>query len=87
MVDGFEGDTRAQVAGSGVKVDVGSPLTILAEQARTFAAQRDITAKVGATKAQSALSRGSMAANNARYSSYGAAANQFANLFSMLGGR
>lgn len=81
----MRGETRAQVAGSGVKVGEGSPLQVLAEQARSFAAERKITSEVGASKADLALTRARGVASAARYGSYANAANQFGQMFSLLG--
>jgi hypothetical protein len=81
----MRGDTIAAVAGSGVKAGEGSPLQILAEQAREFGRQRSIVSEVGATKAAAALTRGSMIGQQARYQSYSTASNQFAQMFSLLG--
>jgi len=61
------GTTRAAAAGSGVKADRGSPLTILAEQARTFGREAAFTKEVGAEKAGLAIQRGENAASAARY--------------------
>lgn len=61
------GTTRARAAGSGVKADTGSPLTILAEQARNFAKDRMITAQVGATKASNVELKGKMVGRQALY--------------------
>lgn len=52
------GTTRAIAAGSGVRADTGSPLTILAEQAKQFMRERDITRTAGASKVASVLERG-----------------------------
>ena len=65
------GQTRAQAAGSGVKADTGSPLSILAEQARTFARERMITSQVGAEKAELAKVRGDNTASQLRYQGIG----------------
>jgi hypothetical protein len=81
----LRGETIAAAAGSGVKAGVGSPLQILAEQAREFGRQKTITSEVGASKAASALQRGQMAGSQAKYSSYSSAANQFASMFNILG--
>ena len=80
----MRGETRAQVAGSGVKVGEGSPLQILAEQARSFAAERKITGEVGASKAGLAITRARGVSSAARYGSYASAANQFATMFSLI---
>lgn len=81
----MRGETIAQVAGSGVLASIGSPLAVLAEQRREVGYKRDITSRVGATKAQAALDRAGMVANQAKYSSYGSAANQFASMFGLFG--
>ena len=65
------GETRAIAAGSGVKADIGSPLTILAEQAKTFARERMVTAQVGATKAAASRRRGSMVGQQVMYQGFG----------------
>ena len=65
------GQTRARAAGSGVKADTGSPLTILAEQARNFAKDRMITAQVGATKASNTVLRGKMVGRQSLYQGWG----------------
>lgn len=80
------GSTRATAAGSGVKADTGSPLSILAEQARTFARERMITSQVGAEKAELSKVRGDNAASQIRYQGIGAGLSQIpqaANAFSM----
>lgn len=80
----LKGQTLAAVAGSGVKVGIGSPMQIAAEQAREFARERAIVAKVGATKAQAGLQRGSMVASQARYQGYGQGLSQAATAFSLF---
>lgn len=72
------GETRARAAGSGVKVDVGSPLDVLAEQAATFRRERDVTAEVGAEKASLTRLHGKNVGDAYRYAGYG-------SLFSSLG--
>lgn len=52
------GRTRAIAAGSGIVADRGSPLMVLAEQATEFAREREITRRVGASRAQTALAQG-----------------------------
>ena len=66
------GTTRAVAAGSGVKANIGSPLTILAEQARAFGRERALVAEVGATKAQSALAGARNVGRQARYQGFAA---------------
>jgi hypothetical protein len=78
------GDTRARAAGSRVKVDQGSPLEILAEQAREFTHERNINKKVGASKAASALQRGRDVGNAVKYQSYSNLAKGASNIFSIL---
>ena len=80
------GSTRAQSVGSGVKADKGSPLTILAEQARTFARERMITSQVGAQKAELSKMRGENVASQMIYQGIGGALQQVPgviNAFSM----
>ncbi len=71
------GGTRAAAAGSGVKADTGSPLTILAEQARTFARDRQFVSDVGAENAKLTLQRGQNVADAARYSGAASALSAF----------
>jgi len=78
------GQTRARTAGSNVKADKGSPLTILAEQARSFAREKMFTSQVGAEKAQLAKTRGKMVAQDARYQSYGQALSGASSAFSLF---
>ena len=66
------GTTRAVAVGSGVKANIGSPLTILAEQARAFGRERALVAEVGATKAQSALAGARNVGRQARYQGFAA---------------
>lgn len=80
----FAGATRAGYAGSGVKADTGSPLQILAEQAKEFAYEKQITAQVGASKAASALQRGRDVGNAVRYQSYSNLAQGASNIFTIL---
>jgi hypothetical protein len=78
------GDTRARAAGSRVKVDQGSPLEILAEQAREFTHERNINQRVGASKAASALQRGRDVGNAVKYQSYSNLAEGASNIFSIV---
>ncbi len=79
------GQTRAGFAGGGVKADKGSPLTILAEQANTFAREKMITSQVGAEKAELTKQRGKMAGSQAMYQGWSSGLSQGANAFSMFG--
>ncbi len=74
------GQTRATAAGSGVKADTGSPLSILAEQARTFARERMITSQVGAEKAQLSKMRGDMTSKQYKTQAWGKAAGDIGNM-------
>lgn len=78
------GATRAGYAGGGVKADRGSPLQILAEQAKEFAYEKQITAQVGATKAASAMQRGRDVGNAVKYQSYSNLARGASNIFSII---
>jgi len=87
---GFEeralaGSTRAAAAGGGVKANVGSPLTILAEQARAFAREKQFVTEVGATKAAASVQRGRNVASQARYGGFERGLSSFASGFSLLG--
>ena len=73
------GQTRARTAGSNIKADVGSPLTILAEQAKNFAKDRMLTAQVGATKASNTLLSGKMTGRQALYSGWSTGLEQAAS--------
>ena len=78
------GDTRARAAGSHVKTGQGSPLEVLAEQAREFTHERNINKKVGASKAASALQRGRDVGNAVKYQSYSNLAKGASNIFSII---
>jgi hypothetical protein len=78
------GDTRAKAAGSHVKAGQGSPLDVLAEQAKEFSRERQIVEQVGATKAASALQRGRDVGNAVRYQSYSNLATGASNIFSII---
>ncbi len=78
----MSGQTQAAAVGSGVKATTGSPLEILAEQARQFARERDVTAQVGAMKSRLARERAYNVGQAALYQSYGAAASSFGKAFS-----
>jgi hypothetical protein len=78
------GDTRARAAGSHVKAGQGSPLEVLAEQAREFAREKQITKDVGASKAASALQRGRDVGNAVKYQSYSNMAQGASNIFSII---
>jgi hypothetical protein len=77
--DSFGG---AGAYGGSDSVMTGSPGSVINEQALSFAKQRDITRKVGATKAQQALTRGSNIADQYRYSGYANVASGISNILS-----
>lgn len=81
------GETIAAIAGSGVKVDEGSPLVVLADQAREYEYVRGATREAGASRAANALTRGRAVGDQARYGSYASSANSLTNLFMYLGNR
>jgi hypothetical protein len=78
------GETMAATAGSHVKVDTGSPLMLLAEQAREYSREKQFTREVGATKAAASMQRGRDVGNAVKYQSYGNLAAGASNIFSML---
>ncbi len=75
----MRGQTIAAAAGSGVKANVGSPLTILAEQAKTFAREKAFTQEVGAERSRLGIQRGRMVGQQARFQGYAQAAGAFGN--------
>jgi hypothetical protein len=84
------GQTVAGYSGGGVQgiqpnlgasnVTAGSPMSVLAEQKKSFAAEKDITSKVGASKAQAALTRGKNVADAYRWSGYANVASSVSNI-------
>ena len=80
----LRGETISRAAGSGVRADVGSPLQILAEQAREFGREIRTVKQVGATKAAQAQTRGAMVGNQAMYQGFGQAASSMSNAFSLF---
>lgn len=76
----IRGQTIADAAASGIEVGKGSVTDILAEQAYNFTRERAAVKGAGATRAANALTRGSMAAQQARYEGIGTALNQAANI-------
>ena len=80
----MKGQTLAGAAGSGVKVDKGSPLEILAEQARNFQRERQTVARVGATNASVISQRGKMVGQQAAYQGYSQGASQMSNAFQIF---
>lgn len=75
----LKGQTIAGAAGSGVKVDKGSPLEVLREQAESFTKERQTVARVGATRASNTLMRGAMAGRQALYQGWAAGLTQAAS--------
>jgi len=80
----MKGQTIAGAAGSNVKVDMGSPLEVLAEQARNFARERQTVAQAGATKAANAAIRGNMVGQQAAYQGFGQAASGLSSAFQIF---
>jgi len=80
----LRGETLGAAAGSNVKVDRGSPLQILAEQARTFADEKRVVRQAGASRAAQAKTRGRMVGDQAMYQGVSQAANTAASAFSMF---
>ena len=79
------GSTRAAVASSGVKADKGSPLTVLAEQAKTFAREKMVTSQVGAKNAALTRQRGSMVGQQAAFGGFAQGFQGLGSAFSMYG--
>jgi len=77
----LKGATIAAAAGSGVKVDKGSPLEVMTEQSNEFFFEKQIVEKVGASKAALALQQGRAIGQQAQYSGY---SQGFAGLSNML---
>jgi len=73
----LRGQTIAGAAGSGVNVTKGSPLQILAEQAKTFAREKKTVATAGASRAAQAKTRGRMVGQQAMYHGISSALGSF----------
>lgn len=80
----LRGQTIAAAAGGGVKTTVGSPMELVAEQAKEFAFERKITAEVGASRAAAGLQRGRDVGSAYKYQSYSNLAKGASNIFSMM---
>ena len=86
------GETLAGYAGGGVHavapslnggaVQSGSPATIIGEQRREFKAEKDITASVGASNVQQALTRGKNTADAYKWQGYSNAASSLSSILS-----
>ena len=86
------GQTLAGYAGGGVQgispnlgqtsITAGSPQAILAEQKKSFGAEKDIISQVGASKAQASLTRGKNLADQYRWSGYANVASSVSNILS-----
>ena len=84
------GETLAGYAGGGVQAvspslsgarpQTGSPATVLAEQKKEFKYERDITASVGASNVQQALSRGKSTADAYKWQGYSNAASSLSSM-------
>ena len=80
----MKGQTIGAAAGAGVKVDKGSPLPVLKEQAKNFAKERMTVAQVGATNASVINQRGKMVGDQAKYQGFGQAASTASSAFAMF---
>jgi len=93
------GQTLAGYAGGGVlgiapslnggNVMAGSPQTVLAEQAKEFKKEREITQQVGASNVTQALQRGKATASAYKWQGYANAASSISNIltnYKMTGG-
>ena len=78
-VSGRQADMDGPVGEKSV-MGKGSVVDILAEQAYNYAREREAVSEAGATRAANALSRGAMAAEQARYQGISTALNQAANI-------
>ena len=86
------GQTLSGYAGGGVQgispnlgqtnITSGSPQAILAEQKKSFGAEKDIITQVGASKAQASLTRGRNLADQYRWSGYANVASGVSNILS-----
>ena len=84
------GETLAGYAGGGVQAmapsltgstpQTGSPQTVLAEQAKEFKYEREITSAVGASNVQQALQRGKSTADAYKWQGYSNAASSISNI-------
>jgi len=81
----LRGQTVAAAAGAGVKTTKGSPLEILAEQAREFAREKLTVQQVGASRASAAMTRGKMVGRQAMYQGVGQGVSALGSAFSMIG--
>ena len=82
--EALRGQTIAAAAGAGVKTDVGSPLTILAETAREFAREKRTIQQAGATRATAATTRGGMVGRQATYQGISQGASSIGKAFSLF---
>ena len=87
----MKGQTLAGYAGGGVQAKApgmnsdqtqfGSPLVVLAEQAREFQRERDITEETGALQVAQTLERGQGVATQYKYQGYSNAASSLSRMF------
>ena len=82
----LRGQTIAAAAGAGVVTDVGSPLTILAEQAKEFARDKRTIQQVGATRATAATTRGKMVGRQAMSQGISQGVSSLSSAFSLFAG-
>ena len=66
------------------RLQTGSPQTVINEQAREFAAERDITREVGASNVQQSLMRAKATATAYKWQGYSNAASSISNILGMF---
>ena len=71
--------------GSNVRQSMGSVRTVLAEQGKEFAFERQITSATGASNVAQSLARGKSLANQYKYQSYSNAASGIAQILAGFG--
>jgi hypothetical protein len=90
------GETIAGYASGGVqarapgleqtRTQVGSPMSVISEQTREFAAERQITRDVGASRVQQSLTRGKNVANQYKWTGYANVASSISNILGNYAG-
>ena len=78
----LSGETKARAAASGVRVNQGSPMEILAEQAATFAREREFVSEVGGEKSALITQRGKDLASAYKWGHYVTVANMWGSSYS-----
>ena len=75
----------APTLGGEARVQTGSPQQVIQEQASEFAAERQVTSDVGATKVSQALTRGRNVANAYKWEGYSNLASGISGILSGFG--